>query len=1109
MSQESNESASREQEVDELIAAIIVAIDAGQKVDRREWVARHPEFATELEEFFADQDRVSQLIGPIGAIVGGELTHFEIASRSPGTANAELPTADFTPEDARVMWAERRSFGPYELLEEIGAGGQGIVFKARQRTPNRIIALKLIRGGQLASADEIRRFRDEADAIAELDHAHIVPIYEAGEHEGHWYFSMRLMEGGSLALRLPEYLADPEAAARLLVSVARAVQHAHRHGILHRDLKPSNVLFDADSQPSVADFGLAKRLAPDTEASFSGLIVGTPPYMAPEQATGRWGVVTTATDVYGLGAVLYTMLTGGPPFRGESPLEVLEQVELREPKPPSGDNPRVDRDLETICLTCLRKDPQRRYGSADAVADDLERWLAGKPIRARRTGPGERAVKWARRRPAIAALLTTTVMVSALGFAGILWAWRNAAVANRTLEENDYLNRIALTEWEWSAKNFGRAVGLLDGCPAKLRGWEWFFLKRLHQTPARVLEHPGTVNGLAFSPDGRYLATACADGIVRVWDVVDPAAEPIELRGHKDTIRGIAFSPQEDRLIVASASQDGTVRVWDVAARSQIAQNNDHTKGAISVAFSPDGRRIASTGYDKTVRIWDARTGEPLLRPFDQHRNNVLSVAFSHDSKRIASADDDGAVKVWDATTGQVQLTLPTETDTVRCVAFSPDDALIALAGGDGVVTLWDAVTGQESVHSRGAHSDARRGHSDAVRCVAFNPIPKFKRIASCGSDETIKIWNTATGREYLTLRGHTGIVRSVAFSPDGWCLASAGDDRTVRIWDATRDQSQWEALLTYPGHESIVNCVAFTPGGRIASVGGDHAIHVWDPRDGQRVFPPLRGHTSQLYCVACSSDGRFIASGGADGTMRIWDAHTGRLIQIYDDHENDFWGLAFNNDGTRLASASGDGMVRLHDPRSSQPPRLFNGENDKLWCVAFSPSLNGRFFAAGSDTGKIIIWDGATGRPEPIRQLPGPNQPPGHVGPVYGVAYSPDGKRLASAGKDRTIRIWDVMSGEQLMAPFKANAKFEAVAFSPDGLYLVAVNADGTIRVLDPSTLRLVLPLYGHDSRVISAAFSRDGTRLASAGFDRTVRVWDTTRWPRPYGALAAARGR
>jgi tetratricopeptide (TPR) repeat protein len=409
----------RDRHLDEVIVAYLEAIEAGQVPDRQQWLARELDLAAELAEFFADQDRVKGWTEPLRAV-------------SPPAASPVDLYATVGYEACPPVPGLVGSLGDYELLGEVARGGMGIVYRARQTSLGRTVALKMILAGQYAAAADLRRFRTEAEAAAHLDHPNIVPIYEVGEHGGRPYFSMKLIEGGSLKERLVH---PPPIAmgglVRVMAQVARAVHHAHQRGILHRDLKPANILLDLRGEPHVTDFGLAKRIETDAGLTQSGAVLGTPSYMAPEQANGQARRLTTAADVYGLGAILYEMLTGRPPFRGETPLETIRQVVEREPQRPAAVRPGVDRDLETICLKCLDKDPQRRYGSAEALADDLDSWLSHRPIRARRAGPGERLVKWARRRPAAAALLVVlAVVVASLAAGTAAYRYRQTVAAD-------------------------------------------------------------------------------------------------------------------------------------------------------------------------------------------------------------------------------------------------------------------------------------------------------------------------------------------------------------------------------------------------------------------------------------------------------------------------------------------------------------------------------------------------------------------------------------------------------------------------------------------------------------------------------------------------------
>jgi tetratricopeptide (TPR) repeat protein/tRNA A-37 threonylcarbamoyl transferase component Bud32 len=458
--------------LDEVVTAYLEALENGPAPDRAVWLARYPDVASELAEFFADQDQVDILAAPLRKAGQGLL------------CETPAPAQDWrrdTASDARGGMAAEPlppSVGDYELLEVIGRGGMSVVYKARQKSLNRLLAVKMIRARDAEATVDLQRLLHEAETIAHLDHPHLVPVYEVGWDQGVPYFSMKLMEGGSLADALPRWAVQPRAAARLMVQVARAVHHAHQRGILHRDLKPSNILLDQDGQPHVSDFGLAKRLETNSGLTQSGAIVGTPSYMAPEQARGRQGTITTATDLYGLGAILYTLLTGHPPFRGDTVLDTLEQVKELEPERPSGKNRRVDRDLETICLKCLRKEPRQRYGSAEALAEDLERWLTGVPILARRTRLGERLAKWAKRRPAFAAMVGITSLALLALLAGAVW--HNARLS------------AALQEREWEGQraeaNFQRTLQALDRLVTWVGDQHLTHVPRMEPVRRQVLE---------------------------------------------------------------------------------------------------------------------------------------------------------------------------------------------------------------------------------------------------------------------------------------------------------------------------------------------------------------------------------------------------------------------------------------------------------------------------------------------------------------------------------------------------------------------------------------------------------------------------------------------
>jgi tRNA A-37 threonylcarbamoyl transferase component Bud32 len=545
-----------------------------------------------------------------------------------------------------------RYFGDYEIHQELGRGGMGVVYHARQMTLKREVALKMIRAGVLADDVDLRRFQNEAEAVAQLDHPGIVPVYEVGEHQGQRYFSMKLILGGSLGGRLDAYKDDPRAAAALLAEVAGAVEHAHARGILHRDLKPANILLDERGKPHVTDFGLAKKLHESIELTQSGAVMGTPAYIAPEQSLGRRGAVTTASDVYGLGAVLYAVLTGRAPFQGDSVIDTLQAVRERPADPPSRLNRKVPRDLEVICLKALEKDPRRRYASARELADDLNRWLKGEPVIARRISTAARAWMWCKRRPAIAGLSAALLLVALIGLiaAGTQWraavanaeaALKNAreatanaeraqksereavqrrdelARSNRGLRLAGYASALQLAQREWELGNVLRVRTVLSSLkPAKgeddLGGFEWNYLRRQCDDAALTLKLPGGLtiayyrpDRIEISPDG-HRSLAVAAGRILGWSL--PGGQPVTMAAALDRyVLDARFSPDGKRLAVLVLSlgdkpfptdrspgdAPAQLEIWDVPTDKRLRSAKLQIGDYGNLAFRPGGRQVA------------------------------------------------------------------------------------------------------------------------------------------------------------------------------------------------------------------------------------------------------------------------------------------------------------------------------------------------------------------------------------------------------------------------------------------------------------------------------------------------------------------------------------
>jgi Protein kinase domain len=486
----------------------------------------------------ADSEPGLEAIDPFETQAGGDPSGGNAAGPTDGDRYATIdPFSTKVGGDGGAGWppdpgTEVESFGNYELLGEIARGGMGVVYRARQVSLNRVVALKMILSAQFASREMVERFRVEAEAVAGLDHPNIVPIYEVGEHDNRHYFAMKLIEGGSLASRTADRPIAPREAAEIVATIARAVHHAHRRGILHRDLKPANILLDTDDRPPITDFGLAKRTEGDSGLTLTGAVMGTPSYMPPEQASGKSKALTIAADVYSLGAILYDLMTGRPPFQADSAAETLLQVLHEEPRRPRLLNPRIDPDLETISLKCLEKEPARRYKSADDLADDLGRWLRSEPITARPVTAPERALKWARRRPAIAALCSAVFAVAVAGLAGVLWQWR-ASVANaekaRVFAKDAEIESARARAGEQDAikSTFSPAGDVITTCGngPVVRFWSTQKTDDLAIRPdGPSLRHPSNAVRVRFSADSTRRAVALGDGTVCLWQTPAPPA---------------------------------------------------------------------------------------------------------------------------------------------------------------------------------------------------------------------------------------------------------------------------------------------------------------------------------------------------------------------------------------------------------------------------------------------------------------------------------------------------------------------------------------------------------------------------------------------------------
>ncbi|MFN0054771.1 MAG: WD40 repeat domain-containing serine/threonine-protein kinase [Planctomycetales bacterium] len=969
-----------------------------------------------------------------------------------------------------------RYFGDYELLGELARGGMGVVYRARQVSLNRIVALKMILAGRMASNEEVRRFRQEAEAAANLDHPHIVPIYEIGEHEGQHYFSMKLIPGRSLREVLANNPAGltPATAARIVVQVARGVHHAHQRGLLHRDLKPGNILLDHEGVPHVTDFGLVRAVDRGSDLTETGAILGTPGYMSPEQARGSRSIATNS-DVYSLGAVLYELLTGRAPFRGGTPAESLHLLLSQEPAGPRSLRPGLDADLETICLKCLEKEPDRRYESAAALAEDLDRWSAGLPILARRSGPGERLLKWVRRRPLAAALTASSALATLALIAAGVGFYVNAQLR----QSNDRLTGLnSQIEQARQAESDQRSRAELA-------------LEQLQQESERVLrleaqqreqaqraqevekqQRVQAVAALGEAERSLYFQRILlaerhwrADQVARAELQLDACpphlrqwewhylkrqcrGEDWAFRGYAGAIRDIATTPAGLSVVTAEGllgQKPPVVSVWNIASPPEGVFISGHVLPIITAAISPTGRYVASSA-GVPERVWHSE------------------------------------VRVWDRETETCVLDVPRCEQVALCLAFSPDETQLALGGQDGTVQIWDFPAGERQ-HALG-------GHSRPMLAVRYSA--DGKQLASACEAGTILIHNPQTGEQLRALQVSRGWAFSVDFSPDGLRLAAAGG-----LWDDKPGQAQvWDLatgneLMHLRGHTRRVRQAAFSPDGRqLATAGADPAVKLWNLETGEELFT-IHGHTQEVYALKFQPDGRQLLTVGE--ALKAWDLRKGSDVQILAGLSSFVVGLGELSDERRLVAVDYDGRGRIWD--------LASGESTAAWqvvsplvCAAFSPV--GDRLAIGSQSGnkpiELKLLESVTG--QELFSLAGSS------GGVRSLAFSPDGSQVAGADQNGRVHVWDASSGAKV-AELPVDPRPGCVAFSPDGRRIAAgcaatadSNNGGTVVVVSIDGAGEPLRYRQHTRYVSAVAFDSAGGRIASVDWDGNVGIWNSS---------------
>lgn len=1044
-------------------------------------------FERELEDYqrALENGATAQASPPIGSTLPPHLRTrlnraqfcLELLHQAAKERNKPAPRAEpKVPPPPLSVARHPETVGRFRITAVLGSGGFGIVYRALDPVAQREVALKVPRIEVLASPDLLRRFAQEAQAAAKLDHPNIVAMLEAGSVGLLPYIASAYYPGVTLAQWLREHQGpiEPRTAAKVVHALAQAVRHAHERGVLHRDIKPSNVqLAYADEQsaarvaladftPKLMDFGLAKLAEASADVTQSGAVIGTVRYMAPEQAEGRGKDITLATDVYSLGVVLYEVLTGKFPFSGETDLALMHQILNAPPTSIRKHRPDVPADLETICLKCLEKAPARRYALAADLAEDLRRFLAGEPILARPATPLSRLVKWTRRRPALAGLLS----VSALGLVLLLAVslWYNtrlsrslaATMASEKLasdrllvaRQQAYAGDMRLIDSSWNKVPYPQLKAILDRQvpPAgerDLRGFEWWFYANhlAMDYPRRLIgRHEGGVNAVAIAPAGDRAASAGNDGIIKLWRVADWALVA-ELSDHApNCVNDLAFSP--DGRLLASAANDPVIRLWNVARQERLQALEGHGEWSSTVLFSPDGRTLATAGSDKRIVLWDVRpeaTTTPVTKRLELvgHSDTVRSVNFDLSRPLLYSAAEDKTIRVWDLPTGMPSPRLPngqfTNPSSRWCkkLKVEPDgNTLVGLFFGDSPA-VWHL---REDIFGEPRASESNLGNARSLTFVPIvNETPRFLQGFR---ESVVRISDYPRWKRVeRTLLGHSGSVETLSITSDARWLLSGDAFGDLLSWDLSRKPVVIREIL--------------------------------------RAERPFAVH-------ALSLTGDLAAAVTDKGDLLLADSASGEMLRSWEYPAALGAHLAFTRDETLLMALGEDGYLSAFDIGSSQEPRRVRVTGAGR-CIAVSPA--GREVAVGGDE-EVVILDSATLAARHSIAAPGFNRR---------IVYLDERTILVASGTSRLYRC-DTQSATREREYLLPNPDIGAVAANPKR-NLAAVGGFQAVYILDLAS-GAVLQTLPHFGDCGPLAFLASGRTLISSDSDNRVHVWHTATW-------------